>query len=423
MGDVSRRDVFRSTLTRITVFIAGTEFSKASQALLETKLTAAESAYEKLLGEHMLLVEGSTTPEALETQNSYLAAVEEVYHDSIAKLRERINELSVQSVSSGAAGRDTTNVIQVRQEQRIKLTTFKGDFTKWREFRDQFITEVHNCASMANVTKLRELKSALEGAPARLISRWQLTDANYDEAWAKLNDVYDNKQNLVDAHLNALHAIPKLGKESSRARGLRDLVNEANVHLSSLRTLGLSTATWDPIIVNMLRSRLDYETNHAWQMSRNDVREIATLKEFFEFLERRASALDSAFFDNEQQCAAANQRPVQRSGAGASTQRAASTVRCPLCKEQHPLYRCGDFLALSVAGRNEKVRNWRLCANCLQSGHFAQSCPGGACRRCNKKHNSVLCSEHTSAGSSLAVVASASKSQPEDNKAVTTSSN
>lgn len=63
---------------------------------------------------------------------------------------------------------------------------------------------------------------------------------NYADAWKKLNDVVGNEQNIVDANL---HAIPRLRKESSMATDIRNMINEANVHLSSLSALGIDVRT------------------------------------------------------------------------------------------------------------------------------------------------------------------------------------
>lgn len=86
----------------------------------------------------------------------------------------------------------------------------------------------------------------------------------------------------------------------------------------------------------------------------DDVLQMATSNEFFEFLERRASALESAFFDTEQS-ACGREKPgdnmqisVQKNNAGPSMPRVTTALRCPLCKDPHPPYCQGEFLELSV---------------------------------------------------------------------------
>nr|XP_012555919.1 uncharacterized protein LOC105844171 [Hydra vulgaris] len=46
---------------------------------------------------------------------------------------------------------------------------------------------------------------------------------------------------------------------------------------------------------------------------------------------------------------------------------------------------------LNVARRKEILINKRLCYNCISYGQSAANCQSGGCRKCSKKHHTLIC--------------------------------
>lgn len=69
---------------------------------------------------------------------------------------------------------------------------------------------------------------------------------------------------------------------------------------------------------------------------------------------------------------------------------AVTNVKCLNCKGDHQIYQCKNFKELSVAERLSKVRNLKLCLNCFKGKHFAKDCSAGGCKKCTRKHNTLL---------------------------------
>ena len=66
-------------------------------------------------------------------------------------------------------------------------------------------------------------------------------------------------------------------------------------------------------------------------------------------------------------------------------------MSCYLCKGDHAIYICSQFLNLSPQERYEAVRKVSIiCPNCLRGHHNTKKCISGGCRKCGKKHNSLL---------------------------------
>ena len=69
------------------------------------------------------------------------------------------------------------------------------------------------------------------------------------------------------------------------------------------------------------------------------------------------------------------------------------TLSCWLCKNNHRLMNCKDFLAKTPAERNNFVSDNKLCFNCLSKGHQLNDCKSDfRCREdnCNRKHHTLL---------------------------------
>ena len=66
-----------------------------------------------------------------------------------------------------------------------------------------------------------------------------------------------------------------------------------------------------------------------------------------------------------------------------------TSKQCSSCSESHFLFRCSKFLNLPVNERIKIVKNASLCNNCLRP-HAAKDCKFGNCKKCNKRHNTLL---------------------------------
>ena len=69
------------------------------------------------------------------------------------------------------------------------------------------------------------------------------------------------------------------------------------------------------------------------------------------------------------------------------------TLSCWVCKNNHRLMNCKDFLAKTSVERNNFVSDNKLCFNCLSKGHQLNDCKSDfrCCKdKCNRKHHMLL---------------------------------
>ena len=67
-----------------------------------------------------------------------------------------------------------------------------------------------------------------------------------------------------------------------------------------------------------------------------------------------------------------------------------ATTTCECCDENHKIYQSQSFKALSVQDRAQLIKTKGLCFNCLRPGHRSEQCNGSTCKKCKRKHNSLL---------------------------------
>lgn len=337
-----------------------------------------ESYWAKLQECHYDLISDVNDPEELEKHELYIMRAEQSFMQTKTRLR-RLADVRPVPAAPVAEARAHADLLP----ERCKIEPFYGEFAKWQEFRDMFRSLVH-ARPISNVQKLQMLKSAVKGSAAGVLGNWQLSGDNYEPAWQSLVDVYEDQYLIVKAHLEKLFALPGVNDAYDDLRTAIDTTNEA---VRSLQVLGVPVQHWDTIIVYMLETRMSRNLKEAWDLSR-PAAGLPTLRDMLVFLSARARAKANITVSFQ------NTSRGKTAAASAEPDRPAKARReenCPLCRESHNLYRCTDFLALSLRSREEKVQAWRLCGNCLRAGHRTSECKNGRCRTCKQPHNSVLC--------------------------------
>ena len=63
---------------------------------------------------------------------------------------------------------------------------------------------------------------------------------------------------------------------------------------------------------------------------------------------------------------------------------------CMFCKRTHPIYACEQFRNLTTQERYDFVKKVSICHNCLLTTHKTIDCRRGPCRKCQKRHNTLL---------------------------------
>lgn len=269
----------------------------------------------------------------------------------------------------------------------VPLPKFNGDPKKWLNFKNTFEALVHENKNFSPIQKFHYLKGALEDTASNVIESITISALNYTIAWSLVQERYENKQFMIDLHLNGIIDHRPLQTESHR--GLRTLYETLEGHLQSLEKLGIEVHTWDYILVNIIVRKFDEETRKAWESSRKITKEPALLEEIKVFMKNQCNYLERI----EKPTQKLSTRPQNRYSHKTSTVAAVTStasVKCDVCSEAHMTFKCEQFLNLSPSERFEKAKQLQLCINCLKSSHKTSTCKSSKCKTCQKLHNTLL---------------------------------
>ncbi|KRZ81593.1 hypothetical protein T08_4516, partial [Trichinella sp. T8] len=176
------------------------------------------------------------------------------------------------------------------------------------------------------------------------------------------------------------------------------LVDEINRHLRCLTALGKNPSTGEmtanEAFLPLLVEKFPEEIHLAWDVHVQSVTGTKRdLPEFLNFAQVRAAAKRAAAAssggggfvkqdDPKQQEPGPSCRERQRTrqtekraARGATTVlHAAVNSSCPICKGDHDVTSCEEFLQADAHTRSRMAARNKLCFRCLQSGHRAKAC-------------------------------------------------
>jgi hypothetical protein len=155
---------------------------------------------------------------------------------------------------------------------------------------------------------------------------------------------------------------------------------------------------WQELVINhMLLESFDDEMQKAWELKTASSQEMASLDDILSFLENRCKALE--LFDTsqagktEETSQAVNKSKVSKQTASCNI---VTQGGCPCCQGNHYLFKCEKFLGMQPKQCHTFVRQAHLCFNCLKLYNPSHVCSTFSCRKCNKKHHTLLHMDFTS---------------------------
>lgn len=280
---------------------------------------------------------------------------------------------------------------------KMKIDPFNGDsndphvYQKWITFHDLFSSSVHKNTKLSKSQKFQLLKSNLiaDGEAHKIVSHLNISDVNYDDAWAKLNERYNKPKFLIASYIQTFLDQPKV--TSVTAAHIRNFANTCDEVRKGLNSLGPEANERDAFVVYIMLSKIDTETKRLWSIeSKNS--NFPREDEFIEFLYSRADSLEmSQIGSNIDRKTLNSNNNVNKSQRLKSFHSSNSNKKCSRCSGNHSLYKCLEFKSLDAVERGKVVKNNSLCYNCLAQGHGVRDCKSKfKCHFCKARHHSLL---------------------------------
>jgi len=229
---------------------------------------------------------------------------------------------------------------------KIDLPSFSGSFEEWYLFYDTFQSLIHNNQAISGIQKFHYLKSALKGEAAEVVQSLEITTNNYLEAWQMLKNRYDDKWLIIQKYIKAIFELPHISKENHTK--LRQLVDGVLKHLRALRTIGRPIDSWDDVLIHLMTGKLDSTTNKKWENSLTG-NDIPTRRTLIDFLEHRCHILEA--IDRKGQVQPMTLSQAKGAQAKITAHISTNKALCLVCKGNHFIFSCEQFLKLSPEAR------------------------------------------------------------------------
>lgn len=404
---IKKRSSMKAKLTNFSnhldSLVKCTSLTDLQRIDLEGRLSKFDALYSEFDALQMNIEVVTATPDIAYAER---AKFEERYHALLAQARSLLEANQPRArAGSGASSTDRSGGSCKRSFIRlpkIDLPHFNGSYDCWLEFRDTFLSLIHNSESIDDVSKFHYLRASLKGSAQELIKNIDFKGNNYSMAWNLLRERYDNSRLLINNHVKALFNATAITHESCAS--LRRLIDVINKNIRALKTLEEPTEHWDTLIIYMMSTKLDAVTCRNWEEHRNTLTGAPKLSQFCTFLSNKADLLEtleanqSAAKTNRVDTSSskpnsfiiASQNSAEIQHKNNTYERNKPTIKCPLCSQTHLLYTCETFRSLSVEERIKKATEFRVCLNCLRLGHVTKRCRLSRCSYCKRKHNTLL---------------------------------
>ena len=314
-------------------------------------------------------------------------------------------ELFVQSLYSAgaclnAASTSATDTIsQLMNVPRVEIKLFDGTATSYMTFIAVFDEVVGN-VNITGQAKLTRLLQYTTGAARDAIDCCALIggDQGYDEARRILGERFGNSYVITAALLDKL----KQQKDVRTPSALRTLADKLNGAKIVLKSLNMYSELDNQHHIKEIGSRLSSSLWSAWRDRVFSIKKkhtrYPTFDEFVEFVTDKADEANDPVYgldpsiDSPARCRTSS---VPKSATVMNNVSSSDFRRkpCVVCDEQHPVFLCRDFKNMTISARTDVVVKFKLCSNCLKSGHDVTKCDKQSyCRApdCTVKHNSLL---------------------------------
>lgn len=435
---IRKRGSFKAKVTHFEKYVANLENTYPDKIVSDrVAFLDLETRYERfsqVFDEFELVqneIEESCDLASVNSQYEERENFNDAYFRLMAKAKSFLADDSIDNVKSsgrsvaGSVATQNTNISQnlVQDFKRVKLPTieirtFTGEYGKWLEFRDTYVSLIHENDALSDIQKFHYLRSFLAPKVLEVIASLGFTGTNYEAAWNLIYARYNNNKILIQNHLRGLFTLDKIQEESPSV--LRDLADNVDKHIRSLNALGEDTTNWDTLLIYLVSSKLDSMSLKKWESAKGEAKK-SLLPDLTKFLRDRANFLESleqAKPDKKSHSKFRAGMESKYNKQGSSRSFVATGQSCCYCKKEHFIQNCPDFVNLSVNERIQEAKKLRLCLNCLRAGHVLKDCRSIVCKICKFRHNVLLHINREKAAETTAAAAATSSSTTEKEETV-----
>lgn len=275
----------------------------------------------------------------------------------------------------------------------VNVPKFSGKIDEWKSFWSMFDVLVHSQRNMPAIIKFQLLLEALSGEPKELIRGIQVCETNYILAIKQLSDTYGNDKKILS---RLLHSFSSLSSPKHTLEDLKFFTIQYQQLLDQIKSLS-NVSGADEFIKAIILQKLssftyDAIVNHLKKHDFTLDELTSTLLFFVDTFENRTSIVGNSNAKSQSVAvkSVSAKSDSKNSSKSKNEGKGARSKHCDFCSDSHSSRSCNKYS--SHEKRKDRVKELRLCFNCLASGHIIRDCSSkGKCLVCGGKHHTSLC--------------------------------
>ena len=313
----------------------------------------------------------------------------------------------------------------------LPVKPFSGDLLEWTAFWEGFQSTIDSSV-LTDSEKMNYLVGYLRGEALLAVQHLGRTAASYAEAKRQLDQLYNRKSALIEAHLKKLENLPVISSANDIA-GLRNLHLSIESHVYALEKLGKKSDSYETLLGPRIMRSMPPVMREKY--ADDATNEITDYKKILAFLIAQTGAKERSLRwqnqddqppqtpqqpqqqqqqrqgrkrnkHSQQGSSPAPQQQTPSAGALAAGTKQASTPRgatrgstptdqkkapgrCLFCPETHWANKC----PIPTKTKIELVQKEKRCYRCLNSRHAIDACTKQwTCWKCGSSdHHAALC--------------------------------
>lgn len=220
-----------------------------SEGTILILLDRLEKSFAKLERSHDTLAREATDGAELDAHMEFYQNAEIMMDKTVAELRCRLQQVLTQKPTGKMAQSP-----QIRLPE-LTIPVFDGSSENWLEFRDMFLSLVHEQPHLDPVCKLAYLKELVDATKVTQIAG--VYTGGYEEIWSQLRKRYDRPRRLIEAHYTRLATLPDNPRESQES--LHRVIDHFRQYIRAMNVLGQPIGQWDAPLFSILFTKLPSE--------------------------------------------------------------------------------------------------------------------------------------------------------------------
>ncbi len=291
-----------------------------------------------------------------------------------------------------------TNITDYRKLDGL-VPPFSGIESEFQSWMSLFIPVVHRarCPVAWKAVTLYKCMSKTDSTLRSIMDGAGATPQDYARIINRLVNTYAHPEGLLASRARDLHNIKQVHQKDYQQ--MEDWLNKLESFMDTATLVGRRNDIYSSQFYEENLARMDENMAHAfldWADYRNLQLHAPTLAMW---LERRVADARTVRRGRKQpevanvQLYAGHREPPQQQEVSQPSQGASARPRyaCPLDGQAHGLAVCDNFKAMAPQERRMKMREWKRCYACLQTGHNIKACSKAVtCTKCDKYHHTLL---------------------------------